>query len=203
VLYSIYLPLTPEKTPPLLRCNNVSGKSCLDTIREHVTIWKFKPEPLPEEHVHLTMETGRRAPTDAALHLWTAVRVTDREKRRIISDAIGQPHVYEAAEFFVFLADLYRLEKLLEYRGEKLGDADFALLLFTAIDAGIAAESMALAVREPRLRDMLYRGCAEQSRNNNRSPRPALRTYPLFGLAIDIPNESLPGAPDTAGHFIS
>lgn len=150
---------------------------------------------MPEEHVALLMEAARRAPTDATLHLWSAVRVRDPARRARIADLIGQPHVAEASEFFVFVADLYRLRELLRYRGRELGGGRRALLLFAAVDAALAAENMALAAVS-----LGYATCFIGAVQN--APRevaaelelPEL-TYPLFGLTVGIPDEDPPQRP--------
>ena len=169
--------------------------SCIDAIMGHVSIRKYKPDPIPEEHLRIILEAGRRAPTDAALHLWTAILVRDPGLRRRIGNEIGQRHVVEAPVFLVFLADLYRLSRLLEYRGEEPGDADFALLVFAAIDAGIAAENMAVAAES-----LGYGTCFIGAVQNR--PRLVARllglprkTYPLFGLTIGVPAERPPRRP--------
>ncbi len=164
-------------------------RSCVETIEGHVSIRKFKKAKIPDEHLELILRAGQRAPTDAALHLWTAIRVVDPNVRREISEAINQPHVFEASEFFVFLADLYRLEKLLQHKGEYLGRVDFALLLFAAVDAGIAAENMALAAES-----LGYGICFIGAVMNApdliiellQLPK---KTFPLFGLVIGVPEE--------------
>ncbi len=164
--------------------------SCIDVIRGHVSIRRYKRVPVPEEHVALMMEAARRAPTDAALHLWSAVRVRDPGVRARIAEEIRQPHVAEAAEFFVFLADLYRLERLLEHRDHRLGCVHRALLLFAAVDAGIAAENLAIAAES-----LGYGTCFIGAVWNK--PRLIIRlldlprlTLPLFGLTVGVPDES-------------
>ena len=150
---------------------------------------------IPEDHLRMMMEAARRAPTDATLHLWSAVRVPRGEARRRIAEAIGQEHVWQAQEFFVFIADLYRLERLLAYRGEEMGDVDRALLVFAAIDAALAAENMALAAVS-----LGYGTCFIGGVQNAAGlviellglPR---RTYPLFGLTIGVPAEEPPLRP--------
>ena len=168
---------------------------CINTILDHVSIRRYRPDPIPEEHLNLILEAGRRAPTDAALHLWSAVLVRNERLRRRIGEAIGQRHVVEAPVFLVFLADLYRLSRLLEHRGERLGNVDFALLVFAAIDAGIAAENMAIAAES-----LGYGTCFIGAVQN----RPRLiaepldlpeKTYPLFGLTIGVPDERPPRRP--------
>ncbi len=164
-------------------------RDCISVIEGHVSIRRYKREPLPFHHLAMILEAGRRAPTDAALHLWTVVRVRDPVKRMLIARAIGQRHVEEAGEFLVFLADLYRLQRLLEHRGEQLGIVEEALLLFAAIDAGIAAENMALAAES-----LGYGICFIGAVWNDPILITGLlglppKTLPLFGLTIGIPAE--------------
>lgn len=159
------------------------------------SVRRYKPVKIPMEHVRVMMEAAQRAPTDAALHLWSAVHVRDDEKKWRIAELTGQRHIGEASDFFLFIADLYRLERLLEYRGEEMGDVDHALLLFAAIDAGLAAENLALAAVS-----MGYGTCfigavhnaAEEIIGLLKLPR---KTYPLFGLVVGVPNEEPPLRP--------
>ncbi|MCE4600889.1 MAG: nitroreductase family protein [Desulfurococcales archaeon] len=159
------------------------------------SIRKYKPEKIPEEDIKEIMEAARRAPTDAALHLWSAIWVRDPQTKKRIAELTRQPHIEEASDFFLYIADLHRLQKLLEYRGEELGDVDHALLLFAAIDAGIAAENMALAAVS-----MGYGTCFIGAVHNAAKELIELlglpkRTYPLFGLVIGVPAEEPPLRP--------
>ncbi|MCE4628982.1 MAG: nitroreductase family protein, partial [Desulfurococcales archaeon] len=91
--------------------------------------------------------------------------------------------------------DLYRLKKLLEYRGEEMGDVDHALLLFAAIDAGLAAENMALAAVS-----LGYGTCFIGAIHNATEEIIELlklpkKTYPLFGLVVGVPDEEPPLRP--------
>jgi len=169
--------------------------SCIDVIREHVSIRRYKRATIPEEHVEAMMEAARRAPTDAALHLWSAVRVRDPEVRARIADAIRQPHVLEASEFFVFIADLYRLSRLLEHRGSRLGCVQRALLLFAAIDAGIAAENLALAAESLGYGTCFIGAVWNASRQIIEWLGLPKLTLPLFGLTVGVPDESPPRRP--------
>ncbi len=166
------------------------SKLVYDVFSNHRSIRRYKDLPIPYSDLEIIMESGRRAPTDATLHLWTSIRVSDKSKRRKISDLIGQRHVYEAAEFFIFLADLYRLEKLLAHRGEEMGEVDFALLLFAAIDAAIAAENMAIMAEAMGYGICFIGGIQNAAREIIEILDLPPKTYPLFGLTIGIPDEN-------------
>ena len=177
-----------------MELEKLNGMSVLETISKHRSIRKYEPRPLPGEHVEALMRAALRAPTDAAMHLWTAIRTTPDQKR-VISEWIGQPHVAEAGEFFVFLADLHRVEKLLEYRGERRGRNDFSLLVFAAIDAALAAENMALAA-ESLGYGICFIGAVQNAADRiiDLLKLPP-HTYPLFGLTIGVPAENPPTRP--------
>ncbi|BAA80029.1 NADH dehydrogenase [Aeropyrum pernix K1] len=166
-----------------------------EVFARHRSIRKYVKKPLPEEHVSLLLEAARRAPTDATLHLWSAVRVVDDGVRRRIADAIGQEHVYEAGEFFIFLADFYRLKRLLEYRGEELGRVDRALLVFAAIDAGLAAENMAVMAEALGYGTCFIGGVQNAAELIIELLALPEKTYPLFGLTIGYPAEDPPLRP--------
>jgi len=169
--------------------------SCVDVMLRHASVRRYEPVPLPEEHVELLMEAARRAPTDAALHLWSAVRVRDPELRERIASAIGQPHVAEAGEFFVFIADLYRLSRLLEHRGSRLGCVHRALLLFAAVDAGIAAENMAVAAESLGYGTCFIGAVWNAARDLIAWLGLPKLTLPLFGLTIGVRAEEPPLRP--------
>ena len=161
----------------------------------HRSIRRFKRVPIPEHHVRMILEAGRRAPTDASLHLWTAVRVSDEELRRRIAEATGQPHVAEAPLFLVFLADLHRLERLLRHRGEELGEVDNAFLILAAVDAGIAAQNMAVMAEALGYGTCFIGAVMSAARDVIRILRLPRRVLPLFGLAIGVPDEEPPLRP--------
>jgi len=170
-------------------------RAVYEVFARHRSIRRYRREELPEEHVKLILEAGRRAPTDATLHLWSAVRVRDRRVRGRIAELIGQSHVEEAAEFLVFVADLYRLKRLLEYRGEELASDHYALLLFAAVDAAIAAENMAV-MAEALGYGTCFIGAVQNAAGEiaEMLQLPPL-TYPLFGLTIGVPAEDPPVRP--------
>ncbi|AFA38341.1 Nitroreductase [Pyrobaculum oguniense TE7] len=166
-----------------------------EAVHRRRSVRKFKRAKIPEEDITKIMEAGRAAPTDATLHLWSAVWIRDDTKKAEISRLINQPHVDEGSDFFVFVADLYRLRELLKFRNREIAKNKISLLLFAAIDAALAAENMALAATA-----LGYGSCFIGAVQNavaeliDMLKLPPL-TYPLFGLVIGIPNEDPPQRP--------
>ncbi len=164
--------------------------SVVATILGHRSIRKYKRYKIPEEHINAIEEAAQRAPTDATLHLWTALRIDDQMKRATIAELIRQDHVAEASLFYIYTADLYRLYKILEHANIEHSEDDYALLIFAAIDAAIAAENMAIAAES-----LGYGTCFIGAVQNAASQIIQLlhlptKTYPLFGLTIGLPAEN-------------
>jgi len=119
----------------------------------------------------------------------------DEGKKAEIARLIGQPHVEEGSDFFVFLADLYRLRELLRFRGSDLAEDRLALFVFAAVDAALAAENMALVATA-----LGYGSCFIGAVQNAAGEIVKLLglpplTYPLFGLVVGVPDEDPPPRP--------
>jgi nitroreductase len=62
----------------------------LETIWARRSVRKYKPDPIPTEHLHLILEAARRAPTGANRQNWRMVVVQDAEMRRKTAEACNQ-----------------------------------------------------------------------------------------------------------------
>jgi FMN reductase (NADPH) len=117
----------------------------LEALKRRRSVRRFKPVPLPQEDLEKLLFALQRAPTDASAQLYSVIRITDPELRREVARLSGeQEHIRQAAEFFVFLADIHRLERLLAHRGEAMAFWPRTALHFALIDAALAAAYLAL-----------------------------------------------------------
>lgn len=117
----------------------------LPILAQRRSVRRFKPVPIPEEDLEKLLFALQRAPTDASAQLYSAIRITDPGLRERVAQLSGnQEHIRQAAEFFVFLADVHRLERLLAYRGERMAFWPKTALHFALLDAGLAASYLAL-----------------------------------------------------------
>ena len=116
----------------------------LALYQRRASVRAYKPEPIPEADVEKMLAAAQRAPTDASAQLYTILRIKDRELRKKLAHLAGdQRHVEEAAEFFVLLADVHRLGRLLAHRGESLGHWPRTALHFAILDAALAGANLA------------------------------------------------------------
>jgi len=69
----------------------------LETMWKRRSVRKYKPDPIPEEHLNLILEAARRAPTGANRQNWCMVVVRDPDVRRRTAEACnGQMWVADA-----------------------------------------------------------------------------------------------------------
>ncbi len=171
------------------------AEAVYSVFKSHRSIRRYKREPVREEHARLILEAARRAPTDATMHLWSAIWVRSQDLKDRIANAIGQEHVSQAGMFLVFNADLHRVYRILEYKGLEPARDDTALLIFAAIDASLAAENAA-TMAEALGYGTCFIGAVQNAADRIIEWLSLPRyVYPLFGLTIGVPDEDPPVRP--------
>ena len=122
-----------------------------ETIRqlmERKSVRAYEPVDIPEQDVQTILEAAVQAPSAGNMALWTAIRVTDPEKKQRLSVSCdNQPFIAKAPLVLVFCADYKRWYDLFGTvdLGEPLrrpGEGDFLLAMSDAI---IAAQSAVVA----------------------------------------------------------
>lgn len=168
--------------------------AALAAFDEHRSIRYYLPQPLAPGHLDLIVEAGRRAPTDAQGHMYTFIRVADRDLRDHLAALCNdQQHIREAAEFFVVCLDVHRLRLLVEFRGGEWGMKERIALIYGASDATMVAQNMVVAAET-----LGYGTCYIGAVQNNtdriaRDLHLPPGVLPLYGLCIGVPDpEHLP-----------
>jgi len=172
---------TPERSAP---------NGTIATLLSHRSIRKYKPDPIPDEHIRQAVRCGQAASTSSAIQAYCALHVTDAAKRnRLVELTGGQPKVAQCGAFFVVCADTRR-HRLTCRRAGKPYDTKMEAFLLGVIDASLFAQNMALA-----LESMGYGICYIGGLRNDLPAVDELLEvphgiYPLFGLCAGLPDES-------------
>lgn len=117
--------------------------TCLRALETHRSIRHFKPEPIPPRDLQRMMAAAVRASTGGSGQLYSFVRLSDIRLRQHIAEALAQRSVAEAPEFFVTCLDVFRLQRLLEFRELDVGKP--RQILYAIIDAVLATANLATA----------------------------------------------------------
>lgn len=121
-------------------------------LLERKSMRVYEQEPMPESDVRAILAAAVQAPTAGNMTLWTAIRVTDEEKKRRLSVSCdNQPFIATAPLVLVFCADYKRWFDVfktveLEEALRKPGEGDFLLAMEDAVIAAHAAVTAADAL---------------------------------------------------------
>src|SRR5215471_12915961 len=162
----------------------------LTLIDNHRTIRAFRNESMPPEHLQLIIDAARKAPTDATAQMYSFIRITNGDLRRRMAElAGGQTHIVKAAEFFVVCADVHRLARMLEHRGEKFGNWPRVAIHFAVADATLAAQNMVTAAESLGYGICYIGGILNSIDVIARELKLPAGVMPAFGLCIGVPEE--------------
>lgn len=163
------------------------------TIQEllnHRTIRAFKRDPIDEATLAMLYETANRAATSNGLQQFSMIRITDQAIREALADISGQAYLATAPELVVFIVDLYRNQKIAEYKGTSVIGGDTADVFFQGFsDALIAAQSLNAAAESLGLGTVYFGSILNDvERTIEILKLPAL-TFPVVGLGMGIPDQ--------------
>ncbi len=128
--------------------------SRLELFNHHRSIRKFKNQALRPGDFEQLIWAAQRAPTDATAQMYSFLRITETNLKKQIATICNNPHMAEAAECLIVLADVNRLKKILELRGHTFGDWPTVAAHFAIGDAVLAGQNLLIAA------EMLgYAGC--------------------------------------------
>ncbi len=162
----------------------------LARMLERRSLRRFKGGPVPEGDLKKILAAARQAPTDAGAQLYSILRVSDPGLRRELARlAGGQEHVVSAAELFIPLADVYRLEQLLIHRGKTMARWPRTGLHFALVDAALAGAHLAVAAEALGYGTCWIGGLLNQPLEVARLLELPRGTVPVSGLVVGVPAE--------------
>ncbi|GIW34647.1 nitroreductase family protein [Meiothermus sp.] len=159
--------------------------------QRRASVRKFKPEPLREGDLDKILFAAQRAPTDATAQMYSLLRISNPALRKEISSHSGQnPHIETCAEFFLILADVYRLRRLLEHRGGTFGRWPRTALHFAITDAVLAGSALATMAESLGYGIVWIGGVLNGIREIVRLCQLPQGVIPVAGLCVGVPDES-------------
>jgi FMN reductase (NADPH) len=160
----------------------------LELIQRHGSVRKYRPDPIPVETIEAIVAAAQRTSTSSNMQAYSVVAVIDAAKRARLAELCGnQEHVAQAPVFLAWCADLARLDRACELRGYEQETGYIENFLVAAMDAGIAAQSAALAAESLGL-GICYIGSI---RNNTQAVIDLLGlprlVFPVTGMTVGWP----------------
>lgn len=163
------------------------------TIQEllnHRTIRAFKPDPIDESTRTTLYETANRAATSNGLQQFSMIRITDQTVRDALAQVSGQAYLATAPELVIFIVDLYRNQKIAEYKGASLAAGDTTDVFFQGFsDALIAAQALNAAAESLGLGTVYFGSILNDVERTIDILKLPMLTFPVVGLGFGVPDQ--------------
>jgi nitroreductase len=119
----------------------------LALLLSHRSVRAYRTDPLPAGTLETLIAAAQSAATSSNLQTWSVVSVTDPAKKKVLAEiANNQKHIEQCPLFFVFLADVSRLDRLAAAKGMTFEGLPYVeTFLVAAIDAALAAQNAVIA----------------------------------------------------------
>jgi len=162
-----------------------------ETIRvmeSHVSVRKFRPDPLEEDMVRAVLAAACRAPTSSNLQAYSLIVVRDPAVKHELSVLTGnQRHVEEAPVFVAVCADLSRAAAACEMHGREFQGHTMEMTLVSVIDATLVGMCAAVAAESLGLGTVMIGGVRNRPEEICQLLGTPPRCFVVFGLCLGKP----------------
>lgn len=164
----------------------------LELALNHVSVRNFRPDPIDDITLNKILQCGLRSSSSGNMQTWSVVKsTTSEQKERLFKYHLEQPMILRAPVILTFCADFHRMRRWLKLRNAKDGFDDLSGFMVAALDATIAAQSIALGAESQGL-GICYMGttlwCADELIKEFQLPVGVMPVTTLvMGYPLDLP----------------
>lgn len=123
------------------------SNSTIELLMSHTSIRQFEDRPLPDGALETLIRCGQQASTSSNLQAYTAIHVTDPErKKRLAELCADQVQIHQSAAFLAFCADLHRDRMCNQMHEAERFDGDYVeALMIATVDVALMMQNVAIA----------------------------------------------------------
>lgn len=163
----------------------------MELIGNHRSIRKFTDKKITEESIKQIFEKAQFASTSSYVQAYSVIRVKNPESRKKIALWSGeQKYVETASDFFVFCADMKRLELATIGHNENYSDGYTESFIIATVDTALYGQNVMLCAESLGLGGVFIGGI----RNNPEKICELLglpqNVYPVFGMCLGFPDQN-------------
>ena len=116
------------------------------TLLSHRIHRRYKPDPVPEEHLEIALAAALSAPSKSDLQQIGIVLVRDKAKQATIGSWIpDMPWIAQCPLFIVFCGDHRRMRRVAELRGKPYVNDTLDMFMNAAVDAALVMQNFVTA----------------------------------------------------------
>lgn len=162
----------------------------MELLNKHVTIRKFKNQPVEPKLLESILYSGTKASTTGNMQVYSVIVTQDEtSKQKLVPLHFNQPVAVNAPVLLTFIADFNRFSKWCNFNNAKPGYSNFISFFTAAIDALLVAQNVCIAAENNGL-GICYLGTTTY---NAREIIGVLNlpklTFPVTTVALGYPDE--------------
>lgn len=158
-------------------------------MKAHKSVRRFKEQVLPQEDLTEILTAAQMASSWKNFQSYSVIVVRSQEKKDALYELVPQEAIRQSAVFLLFVGDLNRAEKGARLHTDSFQPQGVEGLLISSVDAALAGQNALLAAESLGYGGViigLVRYKSEEVAELFNLPD---YTYPVFGMALGLPNE--------------
>lgn len=158
-------------------------------MKAHKSVRRFKEQVLPQEDLTEILTAAQMASSWKNFQSYSVIVVRSQEKKDALYELVPQEAIRQSAVFLLFVGDFNRAEKGVRLHTDTFQPQGVEGLLISSVDAALAGQNALLAAESLGYGGViigLVRYKSEEVAELFNLPD---YTYPVFGMALGVPNE--------------
>lgn len=159
-------------------------------MKAHTSVRRFKEQALPQEDLTEILTAAQMASSWKNFQSYSVIVVRSQEKKDALYELVPQEAIRQSAVFLLFVGDLNRAEKGARLHTDTFQPQGVEGLLVSSVDAALAGQNALLAAESLGYGGViigLVRYKSEEVAELFNLPD---YTYPVFGVALGVPNQN-------------
>ena len=154
-------------------------------MKAHTSVRRFKEQEIPQEDLNTILSAGQMASSWKNFQSYSVIVVRSQEKKDALFELVPQEAIRQSAAFLLFVGDLNRAEKGARLHTDIFQPPGVEGLLITSVDAALAGQNALLAAYGGVIIGLVRYKSVELAELFKLPDY----TYPVFGIALGVPNE--------------
>lgn len=158
-------------------------------MKAHKSVRRFKEQVLPQEDLTEILTAAQMASSWKNFQSYSVIVVRGQEKKDALYELVPQEAIRQSAVFLLFVGDLNRAEKGARLHTDTFQPQGVEGILISSVDAALAGQNALLAAESLGYGGVIIGLVRYKSEEVAELLNLPDYTYPVFGMALGLPNE--------------
>lgn len=167
----------------------------IELMQRHSSVRRFKDEKIPADQLKTIINAGRAASSWKNFQSYSIIVVQSEEKKEALFGLLPQKAIQQASAVLLFVGDLNRAEKAVEFHGGTFDGIGPENLLISSVDAALAGQNTLLAAESLGYGGVFIGMIRHVAQDVAELFKLSDYTYPIFCIALGKPDQAHPVKP--------